>query len=285
MAGPNGGALALVRVIHPLPSTLVAVTTAGLALVAGADPSRAALVGLAMLAFQVSIGADNDIHDARSDALVKPTKPIPAGALARQTAAVVAIGSLLVGMILSASFGPVAVLVAMLGVCCGYAHTRWTKGRPIDLLAFGAGIALVPVYAWAAGVGSLPPALAAGIVLAGLAGAGLGLANGLSDLERDRSGGVGSLAERLGVAAARRLVAVILLAAIGGALASLALLDAIGPASGAAVGLVALGAMVAIAGLVIIWRPTARPELGWEVAAVGVGVMAIGCFAAVSGVG
>lgn len=284
MPGLTGGIRSLVRVAHPLPSSLVAVTTAALTLVAGADASRAGMVGIAMALLQASIGADNDVHDAASDAIAKPTKPIPAGLVSPFAARNVARGALAGGLAMSLAFGAGPLLLAAIGVACGYAHTRWARGTAMDIVVFAAGFALVPPYAWLAGAGSLPPSPLVASFLAGTAGAGLGLANGYADLERDRGGGVGSMAGRLGPRSARWLITICLAVAVGGAMASLVGHGTTGPGTaGPGPAIAVVGSLLALGGLVLVWRPLGRRELGWEVAATGIGILAVGWFAAFAG--
>ena len=66
-------------IVHPLPSALNTALVIAIATVAGASLTEAGLLGLAMLGFQASIGALNDVVDADRDRLAKPMKPIPAG--------------------------------------------------------------------------------------------------------------------------------------------------------------------------------------------------------------
>ena len=76
MSRPLSG---LVRLVHPFPSALDAGVTFVLALLAGAPGGRAALLAIAMLAIQFSIGAVNDLADAPADALASRSKPLMDG--------------------------------------------------------------------------------------------------------------------------------------------------------------------------------------------------------------
>jgi 4-hydroxybenzoate polyprenyltransferase len=69
----------------------------GIAILAGASLSLAARLGLGMLGVQFAIGAVNDLADAGADAIGKPAKPIPTGAVRRREALVVAMVSATLG--------------------------------------------------------------------------------------------------------------------------------------------------------------------------------------------
>src|SRR5690242_15150974 len=76
---------------HAVPVVAVMATTAVFAVIAadGMPPGRKiADVLLAMLGAQVVIGTVNELVDAETDAVVKPTKPIPAGLVTRRGAGV-----------------------------------------------------------------------------------------------------------------------------------------------------------------------------------------------------
>src|SRR5450756_873168 len=76
----------LVRLVHPFPSALDAAVTFALALVAGATAGRAALLGVAMLTIQFSIGAFNDVLDAPADAVAGRSKPLVDGRIPARVA-------------------------------------------------------------------------------------------------------------------------------------------------------------------------------------------------------
>ncbi|HEY5231407.1 MAG TPA: UbiA family prenyltransferase, partial [Galbitalea sp.] len=77
-------AAALARSSHPGPSLAVTIITVGLGFSAGLDAPRLALLGVAMLAGQLSVGLSNDWIDADRDAAVGRTdKPIVLGLISR----------------------------------------------------------------------------------------------------------------------------------------------------------------------------------------------------------
>jgi 4-hydroxybenzoate polyprenyltransferase len=142
-----------------------------------------------MLALQVAIGALNDEVDAPLDALEKPGKPIPAGLVARPTATRLAALAAVAGLLLSAPSGWGTVAVAAAGLALGFVYDLRLSRTGWSWLPLALALPLVPVHAWLGTTGGVPPGLAALVPVAVLAGAGLALANGLVDVERDTRAG------------------------------------------------------------------------------------------------
>ena len=121
-----------------------------------------------------------------------------------------------------------------------------------------------------------------------LAGAGLALANGLADIERDVAGGIETAAVKLGRGRAWLIHAGLLIAAIGLALVSLPAGSAGGAGSGGVPSLVALvlGTGLIAVGLVAgrVGGPRRR-ERAWELEALGVAAFGAGWVAAVATLG
>ena len=233
-------------------------------------------LGLGMTALQFGIGAVNDLVDVSHDARSKPGKPIPSGLVDPAGARVVAAASFAVGLLLSALAGPPTLLIAILVAGIGLAYDLVLKGTRWSWVGFAVGIPLLPVYAWLGATGSLPLAFAVLVPAAVATGAGLALANGLADVERDRMAGVDSVVGSLGAAravTASRLLqtgvaiaAVVSLAALGG-------LDSLGPD----IALVVAGIAGVQVGIALTADPSAdRRERGWELQALGVGALAVG---------
>lgn len=276
---PTGGprarsrAAALVRLGHPFPSLLDGAITTLLAGVAGAPAGRAAVLGVAMVALQVSIGALNDLVDVDRDRGRKLGKPLPTGLVGRRSALAVVIGGLVVGLGLSLALGPAVLVVALAGTATGYAYDLRLKGTAWGWLPFAIGIPLLPVYAWVGGVGRLPAAFLVLLPLAIAAGATIALLNGLVDVNRDRAAGLQTPVVRLGVDRARAAAAILVGAVVVGVVASLAWVAA-EPIAWLAVflgtGLTAIGLVLAGSD-----RATLR-ERGWEAGAVGLALLAAG---------
>ncbi len=280
----------MIRLGHPFPSLLNTLVTATLAVLAGATMDVAARLASAMLAIQVGIGAANDVVDAARDAAVKPRKPIPAGLVRPGAARSVAVAALAIGLALAASLSPGALALAAAGAATGLVYDLRLKGTALAWLPFAIGIPVLPLFAWWGARQELPSALLVGAALAIPAGAALAIANALPDAERDAGSGVRSVATTLGRPRAGRVVAGLQLLVGGGAIASYMTLAGTGSSAPTAGGIgqggVAL-AGVALAGALIValvllaigvflgsgdsvaWR-----QRGWEIQAVGLGVLA-----------
>lgn len=249
-----------------------------LTLVAGGSPFRAMVLGAGMTCLQFGIGAVNDLVDAPTDAHSKPGKPIPAGLVRGGTARVVAALAFAGGLVLSALSGPLTLLVAVLVSGVGLTYDLVLKGTSWSWTAFAIGIPLLPVYAWIGATGTLPIAFSILLPAAVAAGVALAVANGLVDLEGDRAAGVESIVVRLGreraVRASRLLhggvavTALLGLAAFGGRGLALAVVAA-------GIALVQFG--IAFSASIDV----ARRERGWELEAVGVGLLAVGWLVAI----
>jgi len=204
-AGLRRAALAL-TVLHPVPSLLDALLVAALALVAGATLSVAGVLAFAMLGFQFSIGSLNDLVDADADRRAGRTKPIPGGVVSRQAAGAVAVAGGAVGLLVSAWFGPEVLLLAALGYGCGIAYDVSLRRRGLGWLCFSIALPTLFAWVWLAVPGGLPQGWPLLMLLAALAGPAIHLANSLADLDLDRTAGAPSLAHRLGVDRARRVL-------------------------------------------------------------------------------
>ena len=251
--------------------------TAAFALIAGATPATAGRLGIAMVSLQAAIGALNDLVDAPRDT-GKPGKPIPAGLVSPAAAAAVVAGGSTLGVALSLPSGPATAAVALLVLAVGGLYDLRFKGTAWSWLPFAVGIPLLPVYAWLGAAGNVPAAFAILIPAAAIAGAALAIANALADVERDREAGAVSVATRLGPRLAWQVHVVLQGAVIGLALAGLAWLGNPGPwllVVGSAAGLVAVGAVLN-AGTGARGR-----ELGWELEAIGVGLLGAAWMAAI----
>ncbi len=270
------------RVLHPFPSLLDAAVVAAVAAVAGAPAARIALLAVAMLVLQLSIGAANDWADAPADATANPAKPIPRGLVRRRTAALLAAVLAGIGLTMAGVAGAAAFAIACVGLAAGLAYDLRLKGTRWSWLPYAIGIPLLPVFAWVGATGRLPAPFVVLIPLAVVAGAALAIANALADLERDQAAGTETIATALGVKRARRLGAVLLAGAATAALATAIALG--GPLGWIAV--VVAGALLAIGGLSLGWAsgPRAR-QRAWEVQGLGAGILAAGWVGAVAAAG
>ena len=256
----------LLRVVHPFPSGLNAVATAGVAIVAGAALPLAARLGLGMLGIQFAIGAVNDLADADPDAIGKPTKPIPSGIVRRREALVIAVAAVALGCASAASVGAGVLALVVVGLGDGLLYDLRLKRGPLAWAPFAAGVGLLPVYAWWGARGTIPVCLlvVAGVAL--VAGTALALANAYADIEGDNRAGIQSVATLLGPLWTLRLDGLLMVVVDA---VSISTTLAVGAAPAVLAAVVA-GCALAWGGLSLAaargdrWRP-----LVWEVQAVG----------------
>jgi 4-hydroxybenzoate polyprenyltransferase len=264
-------ALAL-TVLHPVPSLLDALLVAALAVVAGAALSVAGVLAFAMLGFQVSIGSLNDLVDADADRRAGRTKPIPSGVVSKRAAGTIVVAGGAVGLLISAWFGLAVLLLGALGYGCGIAYDVSLRRRGLGWLCFSIALPTLFGWVWLAVPGGLPQSWPLLMLLATLAGPAIHLANNLADVDLDRTAGAPSLADRLGVDRARRLL--LLLMVIIYACAWL-LLWLAGPAApGLALGLAA--SVLAGLGIAASWAGSrALRQAGWLAQAGGLALLAL----------
>ncbi|CCG01559.1 UbiA family prenyltransferase [Blastococcus saxobsidens] len=191
-------ARALALATHPGPAVAVTAVATLLAISAGLPAGRAALLCVAVLAGQASIGWSNDWLDADRDrAVARPDKPVVQGAVtpARlRRAALLAAGA---AVVLSLLLGLVPGLLLLLLVASGWAYNAGLKRTVWSGAGYVVGFGALP-----AGVVAAAPGDAAApwwLITAGAAlGAAAHLANVAPDLEDDLATGVRGLPHRLG---------------------------------------------------------------------------------------
>lgn len=204
---------ALALSTHPGPTLTVTAVTVLLAIAAGLEPWRIALLGLVMLCNQASVGLSNDWLDADRDrAVARTDKPVARGELTAAAARNAAIGLATASVVLSLALGWAAAAAHLVCLVSAWAYNAGLKNSPVSVLpyitAFGTLPALVTLAAD-------PPTLAAPTTIA--AGALLGVAahfaNVLPDLADDAATGVRGLPHRLGRIASQVVIWVALPAA------------------------------------------------------------------------
>jgi 4-hydroxybenzoate polyprenyltransferase len=244
-------AAALARSSHPGPSVAVTIITVGLGLTVDLDPLRLVILGVSMLAGQLSVGLSNDWIDADRDAAVGRTdKPIAngwIGASAVRNAAFVCAGVMIV---VALPLGWLAELVLFVAVGAAWAYNAWLKRSPLSIVPYLIGFGALPAIATLSRPVPVAPALWALGVAALLGGAGH-FANTLPDLEDDAATGVRGLPQLLGRRWSSALTYLVLLGA--------SVLEFLGTGGfGFVPGELGLGAavIIAIVGGAIIARPT-----------------------------
>lgn len=200
--------LALWRSSHPGPSVVVTLVAVTLGIATALEPWRIAVLGLAILCGQLSVGISNDAIDAPRDVRTGRTdKPIARGDVSPRAAWVAASAAVIVALVLSWVLGWQMALAHLIALSSAWAYNARLKSTPISVLPFIVSFGLLPSLVT---LSADPPSVAA--AWAWVAGAALGVAihltNVLPDLEDDAQTGVRGLPHRLGRRASAVLAAV-----------------------------------------------------------------------------
>ncbi len=255
---------------HPGPSFAVALVCVVLGITTGLEPWRVALIGLAILLGQFSVGLANDWLDADRDRQTGRTdKPVALGWISVPAVRAASFGTGILGLAVTIALGWPATVAHAGFIASGWAYNLWLKRTPLSVLPYLVGFGTLPAVVTLAKTTPAFPEL--WIVGAGaFLGAAAHFANALPDLDDDRMTGVVGLPHRIGVRASG--------IATFGALAAASTLVVFGPflfgplffgpaalGSGRPPGLVAWIALgietgIVIAGIVlVVTRPPARP--------------------------
>ncbi|GAA2008334.1 UbiA family prenyltransferase [Nakamurella flavida] len=271
---PRSVVRALALSCHPVPTVAVTAVGTGLAVLAGLSAGRVALVGLAVLAGQLSIGWSNDRIDAARDAAVaRADKPVAAGALPLRQVEIAAGAAVLVCVAVSLLLGPPAAVASLLVVVCGWAYNLGLKASVLSFLPYAVAFGTLPAVATLARPDRVLPAGWA-MVAGALFGVAAHLANVLPDLAADRATGVRGFPHVLGA----RICAVLAPALLF--VSSAVVLFGAGRTAGWAWAAAAVLAGVAVAGAIAGYR---RPTSPWLFRCLIVVVLADVALFAVSG--
>ena len=211
---------------HPGPTLVVTALALGLGLAVSLEPWRLAVLTLAVLAGQLSVGISNDALDAARDRAVgRRDKPVARGDITLRAAWAAASITLVVALALSTALGWRMLAAHALALGSAWAYNAGVKSTVWSVIPFAVSFGLFPSLAT---LSADPPGFAAW--WAWVAGAALGVAvhftNVLPDLDDDASTGIRGLPHRLGARASALIAAA---AVIIGAVAVL-----LGPVDGAA---------------------------------------------------
>jgi len=234
---------ALLRSTHPGPVVGVTLITVLLGVTVGLPPVSVVLLGVTMLANQLSIGLGNDWLDAHRDrAAGRQDKPVARGEISVRVVRGTAIGCAIASVAISAALGIPFLVAHALALAGGWAYNLGLKRTAFSALPYLVSFGLLPTLATLA-----RPEAAFAAWWATLAAALLGLAahvaNVLPDLADDAATGVRGMPHRLGA----RLSTLLAGAALAGAAVALAI--GVGPSPLAVAGLglslaASLGAVV-----------------------------------------
>ncbi len=211
-----GTARGLAGACHPGPTVVVTALSTALAAGAGGSAARTALVGLAVLAGQLSIGWSNDWIDAARDrAVARTDKPVAAGSVPVEVVRRAALLALVAVTALSVTLGMRAAAVHLIAVVgSGWAYNLWLKRTWASWVPYVVCFGLLPSVITPALPGQTWPPVWAGAAGA-LLGFGAHLANVLPDLAADAATGVSGFPHRIGRTRTAILAPVALSAATG----------------------------------------------------------------------
>lgn len=253
-AMPRNRIVSLLRSTHPGPAVAVTVVAIVLGFAVGLDPWRIALLGLAVLANQFSVGLSNDWIDAERDAAVgRRDKPVARGWISAAAVRNGAFAAAAAAILLTLPLGLPATLAHAVFVVSAWGYNLGLKGTALSVLPYVVSFGLLPAIATL----SLPnpePAAGWATALGALLGVAAHFANVLPDLDDDRVTGVRGLPHRLG----GRVSGVVTYLVLG--VASVVAL--LGP--GGAIGWpqwlgLAVGAAIAAVGIILVLtRPPSR---------------------------
>ena len=185
---------------HLTPVILVELATAAFAVIAWGSMPPLSLLGpllLAMLGGQLAIGTTNELVDLPLDAVAKPAKPLPSGAVSIRGARMVAAIGLLMMTLFGVPFGAVPFALLALGTGIGVAYDLWLKRTVWSWLPYLLALPLLPIWVFAA-LGRPEPWLLLLYPLGALATIGVHLAQALPDVASDRQAGLRTATSRLG---------------------------------------------------------------------------------------
>lgn len=260
----------LLRASHPLPTAVVTALAITLAIGVGMAAGTVALVGLAVLSGQFSVGWSNDWLDAARDRTTGRTdKPIVTGSVTAGVVRGTALAALVVCAVASWATGASSGTLHVVAVLSAWCYNLGVKGTAFSPVPYAISFGLLPAFVIRA-AGEPVPAV---IVVAGaLLGVGAHVANALPDLDDDAATGVRGLPHRIGRKASSVVAPLLLGAGVAVVVAGLPSRDPLVPVAAAGAAALAIGA-----GAVAVLRPHSRVPfvLSMAVAAVCVGLLVV----------
>ena len=194
---PNRAA-ALALSTHPGPAVAVTAITVILAVGVGLEPWRVAVLGVAFLLNQASVGLSNDWLDADRDRAVGRTdKPVARGDLSPAAARNASFIAAVLAILLTVPLGWPATIAHAVFLVSAWTYNLGAKGTVFSVVPYIVSFGILPLVVTLA---RADPTLASPWAM--LAGALLGIAahfaNVLPDLEDDAATGIRGLPHRLG---------------------------------------------------------------------------------------
>ena len=188
----------LFKSTHPMPSLAVALFATLFAVGIGLDAGRIALVGLAVLLQQFSVGLSNDWLDHKRDrAAGRTDKPLAQGSLLASLVRNSSFASGVLALVVSGLLGWESLGWMIFMLVAGWAYNLGLKATAFSVLPYAIGFGILPVFVTLSLEQSqVPPAWV--VVVAALLGVSAHFANTLPDLLEDRATGVRALPHIVG---------------------------------------------------------------------------------------
>ncbi|PRY70173.1 4-hydroxybenzoate polyprenyltransferase [Glaciihabitans tibetensis] len=244
---------ALARSTHPGPTVAVTTIAVLLGVGVGVEPPRLLLLGLAVLANQVSVGLSNDWIDADRDRAVgRADKPIARGWVSVRTVRTAAWVSAATSLVLTVPLGVGAWCAQFVFIASAWAYNAGLKATAFSVVPYIVSFGLLPVLVTQS---LTEPAGAAwwAVAVGALLGIAAHFANVLPDLDDDKRTGIRGLPHRLGRVAAGITTYVVLAAA------SVVVVSSSGiPVLAGGIGLALNLAIAAVGITLVITRPPSR---------------------------
>jgi 4-hydroxybenzoate polyprenyltransferase len=244
---------------HPGPTLAVTVLSALLAASLGYPIARVLVIALAILLGQLSIGFSNDWIDAARDTVSGRTdKPVAQGLVTVPSVRRAAGWTLVLSLAVSIALGPAAAIAHAVLIGSGWAYNLGLKRTPLSVLPFIVSFGILPGVITLAGQEGVAPAPWA-VIVGAVFGVSIHFTNVLPDLADDAATDVRGLPHRLG-ARVSGLVAF-------GALVVAAIVVLVGPlvarpgsavTPAAVIGLVVSFAIAAWGARLVVTRPPDR---------------------------
>jgi 4-hydroxybenzoate polyprenyltransferase len=199
--------ISLIKSTHPIPSFSVALFAVMFSWSLGVEANRIAVIGLAMLFQQFSVGLSNDWLDYERDlASGRKDKPSVAGQVKVSEIRLSAVLSAALALVISFLLNPAAGWLMVLMLIIGWAYNLGMKSNWSSAIPYALGFGTIPIFVGlSAGFKTEIPIWV--VVAAMLLGVSAHFANALPDLVEDKANGVNALPHILG----QRISAVVIL--------------------------------------------------------------------------
>ena len=190
-------AVALALSTHPGPALAVTAITVILAVGVGLEPWRVAVLGVAFLLNQASVGLSNDWLDADRDRAVgRADKPVARGDISPASARNAAFVSAALAIVLTIPLGWPATIAHAVFLVSAWTYNLGAKGTVFSVVPYIVSFGILPLIVT---LSREEPALASpwAMVAGALLGVAAHFANVLPDLEDDAATGIRGLPHRL----------------------------------------------------------------------------------------